>query len=132
MERTYVMLKPDALERGLVGNILTRIENKGYKIIDIKKFTLTKEILDDHYSHKMAKPFYPEIVSFMTRGDVIGIIVEGNGAIEGIRLLAGPTYYTEAHPGTIRGDFANSLGENLIHASDSKENAAIEIARFFG
>ena len=132
MEKTYVMLKPDTLERGLVGNIISRIENKGYTIIDIKKFTLSKEILDDHYSHKMDKPFYPEIVSFMTRGPVIGMIVEGNGAIDGIRLLAGPTYYTEAQPGTISGDFESSLGENLIHASDSTETAEIEIKRFFG
>lgn len=132
MEKTYVMLKPDTLERGLVGNIIARIENKGYRILDIKKFTLTKEVLDDHYRHKMDKPFYPEIVSFMTRGPVIGMIVEGNGAVEGIRMLAGPTYYTEALPGSIRGDFANTLGENLIHASDSVENAIIEINRFFG
>lgn len=132
MERTYVMLKPDTLERGLVGNIISRIEKKGYNIIDIKKFNLTKEILDDHYHHKMDKPFYPEIIAFMTRGPVIGMIVEGNGAIDGIRMLAGPTYYTEAQPGTIRGDYASSLGENLIHASDSSESAEIEILRFFG
>lgn len=132
MERTYVMLKPDAVRRRVIGNIITRIENKGYKITNMKMFTLDEGILKDHYSHLTDKPFFPELVRFMTSGPVIGLIVEGNEVVLGMRNLMGPTKWTEALPGTIRGDFANNTTENLIHGSDSVENAEIEIKRFFG
>ncbi len=132
MTKTYVMLKPDSVERGLVGNIISRFECEGYQISDIKKFSLTKEILDNHYSHISDKPFYPEIVSFMTRGPVFGMIVEGENVVKGIRDIIGPTNYQEAHPNTIRGKYATSIGENLVHASDSNESAMTEIKRFFG
>lgn len=130
MERTYIMLKPDALKRCLVGEIISRIEKKGFKITAMRMFTLTEEILKEHYAHIADKPFFGEIVKFMTSGPVIGMIVEGDGVVEGMRRLMGPTKWFEALPGTIRGDYAFSTGENLIHGSDSIENAEIEINRF--
>ena len=130
MERTYIMLKPDALKRCLVGEIISRIEKKGFKITSMKMFSLTEEILKEHYAHIADKPFFGEIVKFMTSGPVIGMIVEGDGVVEGMRRLMGPTKWFEALPGTIRGDYAFSTGENLIHGSDSIENAEIEINRF--
>jgi len=130
MERTYIMLKPDALKRCLAGEIISRIEKKGFKITSMKMFALTEEILKEHYAHIADKPFFGEIVKFMTSGPVIGMIVEGDGVVEGMRRLMGPTKWFEALPGTIRGDYAFSTGENLIHGSDSIENAEIEINRF--
>ncbi len=132
MEKTYIMLKPDAFKRKKVGTIIERIENKGYKIIAMKMFTLTEEILKIHYHHLLKEPFFPKIVKFMVSGPVIGMIVEGNDVIHGMRNLMGPTNFKEAAPGTIRGDFANNITENLIHGSDSKESAQEEIERFFG
>ncbi len=130
MERTYIMLKPDALKRCLAGEIISRIEKKGFKITSMKMFDLTEEILKEHYAHIADKPFFGEIVKFMTSGPVIGMIVEGDSVVEGMRRLMGPTKWFEALPGTIRGDYAFSTGENLIHGSDSIENAEIEINRF--
>lgn len=131
MERTYIMLKPDAVKRKLVGEIISRIEKKGFIISDMKMFPLTEEILKEHYAHIADKPFFPEIVSFMTSGPVVAMIVEGDDVVNGMRRLMGPTKWTECLPGTIRGDYAFSTGENLIHGSDSVENAEIEIKRFF-
>lgn len=132
MEKTYIMLKPDALERGLMGAVISRIENKGYKIVDAKMMNLDEPILREHYAHIADKPFFPEIVSYMTRGPVLAMIVEGENAVKGMRILMGATKFEEATAGTIRGDFANSTSENIVHGSDSVENAAIEIRRFFG
>ena len=132
MERTYIMLKPDAIKRGLAGAIITRIEAKGFRILEIKSMMLTKEILREHYHHLVEKPFYHEIEEFMMSGPVWGMIVEGEGAIYGMRTMMGPTKIEEAPAGTLRGDFAFSTSENIIHGSDSQENAAIEIERFFG
>ncbi len=130
--RTYIMLKPDALKRRLAGEIISRIEKKGYEITDMKMFTLTEDILKEHYAHIANLPFFPDIVKFMTSGPVIGMIVEGPDVVQGMRNLMGATKCLEATAGTIRGDFAFTNGENLIHGSDSPENAEIEIARFFG
>lgn len=132
MERTYVMLKPNAIKRKLVGEIINRIERKGFKIANMKLFTLTKEMVKDHYAHIADKPFYPDVESFMTSGPVVGMIIEGDNVVEGMRILMGPTKWLEASPGTIRGDYSISNGENIIHGSDSVENAEIEIKRFFG
>ncbi len=132
MERTYIMTKPDAYKRGLVGQIITRIENKGYKIVNMKMMNLDEEILKEHYAHLADKPFFKDIVSYMTSGPVVGMIVEGENAVEGMRRLMGPTDGFEALPGTIRGDFSYNKSENLIHGSDCTENAEIEIKRFFG
>lgn len=132
MERTYIMLKPDAIKRGLAGAIIGRIEAKGYRITAIKSMMLKREILAEHYQHLQGKPFYHEIEEFMMSGPVWGMIVEGEGAISGMRTMMGPTRIEDAPAGTIRGDLAFSTSENIIHGSDSPESAALEITRFFG
>ena len=132
MERTYIMTKPDAYERGLIGKIITRIEDKGFKITGMKMMNLDEAVLKEHYAHLADKPFFGEIVEYMTSGPVVGMIVEGDRVVEGMRTLMGPTDGIEALPGTIRGDYAKNKSENLVHGSDSVENAEIEIKRFFG
>ena len=132
IERTYIMLKPDAIERGLMEAVISRIENKGYKIVDAKMMNLDEAILKEHYAHIADRPFFPEIVEYMTRGPVFGMIVEGENAVKGMRIIMGATKFEDATAGTIRGDFANCTAENIIHGSDSIENAEIEIKRFFG
>ncbi|MDX8417968.1 MAG: nucleoside-diphosphate kinase [Absicoccus sp.] len=131
-ERTYVMLKPDALQRGLVGEILGRIEAKGYHLVQAKTMMLDEPILREHYAHIADKPFFPETVAYMTSGPVLAMIWEGENAIAGIRQLMGATKFEQAQAGTIRGDLASSTTYNLIHGSDGPETAEIEIKRFFG
>lgn len=131
MERTYIMLKPEALRRKIAGRVVSRIEDKGFKITKMETKMLNKEILDEHYAHITDKPFYPEIVENMTSGPVVAMVVEGEGVVNGMRTLMGPTQWEDALPGTIRGDFCNDTGMNVIHGSDSIENAEIEIKRFF-
>ena len=132
MEKTYIMLKPDAMERGLIGEILARIERKGYKIEQIKTMQLDEPILRAHYAHIADQPFFPDTLAYMTRGPVVAMVVSGENAVRGMRILMGATRFEDAAAGTIRGDFAHSTTENLIHGSDSPEAAAAEIARFFG
>ena len=132
MERTYIMLKPDCVERGLMGEVITRIEKKGFVITDMKMMHLDEAILRQHYAHLVDKPFFPDIVSYMMSGPVVGMIVEGDNAVLGMRGIMGATKYEEALAGTIRGDFATSTSSNIIHGSDSVENAELEIKRFFG
>lgn len=132
MERTYIMLKPDCVKRGLMGEVIARIERKNYKITDAKMMMLTEQILREHYAHIADKPFFPEILSYMTSGPVLAMVVEGDNAVKGMRIIMGATKFEEAAAGTIRGDYASCTAENLIHGSDSVENAAIEIKRFFG
>lgn len=132
MERTYIMLKPDAIKRSLAGAIISRIEAKGFRITELKSMMLSKAVLKEHYAHLTEKPFYHEIEDFMMSGPVWGMIVEGENAVEAMRTMIGPTKIEEAPAGTIRGDFAFSTSENIIHGSDSIENATIEINRFFG
>ena len=131
-ERTYVMLKPDALQRVLVGEILGRIEAKGYHLVQAKTMMLDEPILREHYAHIADKPFFPETVAYMTSGPVLAMIWEGENAIAGIRQLMGATKFEQAQAGTIRGDLASSTTYNLIHGSDGPETAEIEIKRFFG
>ena len=132
MERTYIMLKPDALKRGVAGEIISRIERKGYKIVEAKTMQLGEAVLKEHYAHIADKPFFPETVAYMTSGPVLAMIVEGEQAVKGMRILMGATKFEDAAAGTIRGDYAHTTTENLIHGSDSVENAEIEIKRFFG
>jgi nucleoside-diphosphate kinase len=132
MERTFIMTKPDAYKRKLIGRIISKIEDKGYNIVDMKLMMLNEELLKEHYAHIVERPFFPEIVAFMTSGPVVAMVVEGNEVVKGMRILMGPTQWYDAAPGTIRGDFCNFTGENLIHGSDSPENAEIEIKRFIG
>ncbi len=130
-EQTYIMLKPDAVRRGLMGDIIGRIEKKGYKIVNMKMFTLTEEKLREHYAHIADRPFFPEVLEYMMSGPVVGMIVEGENVIKGMRNYMGPTKHLDAPAGTIRGDYSCCDRENLIHGSDSPETAEIEIKRFF-
>ena len=134
-QRIFILVKPDGVERGLVGEILGRIEAKGYKLEDLRYMRAKEEVLRVHYAHLADKPFFPEIVRYMTRGPVVAAVFSGANVIEGVRALAGATNPTQAVPGSIRGDLAREWGhgniENLIHASDSDENAEKEISLWF-
>ena len=131
MERTLVLLKPDAVQRDLVGDIISRLERKGLKLVGLKLMQLSSELLDTHYSHLVSRGFYPEIRSFMQRTPVVACCWEGVEAVNTVRLLCGITKAREAAPGTIRGELAMSVQTNLIHCSDSLETAKAEVERFF-
>ncbi|MGO1319226.1 MAG: nucleoside-diphosphate kinase [Galactobacter sp.] len=134
-ERTLILVKPDGVRRHLTGEILTRIERKGYDIVELKQLDATREILEQHYEEHQGKPFYEPLVEFMLSGPVVAIVAEGERVIEGFRSLAGATEPTVAAPGTIRGDFGRDWGlkvqQNLVHGSDSPESAAREIGIWF-
>ena len=131
MEKTFVMLKSDGLKRGLLGEVLGRIEKKGYKILALKIQNLTKAQLDKHYNEHLDKPYFPSLVEYLTTGPVVHMVIGGENVISGIRKLNGATNPEKAEMGSIRGDLAVSMTENLIHASDSLENAEREIALYF-
>ncbi|HEY6329028.1 MAG TPA: nucleoside-diphosphate kinase, partial [Blastocatellia bacterium] len=131
LERTLVLIKPDAIQRGLVGRITTRFEEKGLKLIGIKFMRLEDQTLNEHYSHLADKPFFPGIRAFMQTTPVIAMCLEGLDCVETVRRLCGITKSREAAPGTIRGDLAMSVQANLVHASDSLATAEHEIKRFF-
>lgn len=131
MERTLILIKPDALARGLAGVVLARFEAKGLKIAGMKMTQLDDAMLKEHYSHLADKPFFPTIAEFMSRTPVLALCLEGLEAVAVCRKLCGVTNSRQAEPGTIRGDLAMSMQANLVHASDSVENAAEEVARFF-
>lgn len=128
MERTYVMIKPDAVRRRLVGEIINRIEKKGYEIVYLEMDVPTKEVLLEHYSHIKDKPFFPSILEFLTSGPVVKMVVKGEDAVSGIRKMLGETDPKKAAVGTIRGDLSNCTGRNVCHASDSVESAEKEIS----
>ena len=130
-ERSLIIIKPDAIQRSLVGSIVTRFENKGLKIIGMKMMHLNDVVLEEHYSHIADKPFFPRIKKFMMSAPVVVMAVAGIKAIDSIRIIVGPTKSYEAAAGTLRGDFALSMQSNVVHASDSVENGEIEIKRFF-
>ena len=133
--RILILIKPDAVERRLTGEILRRIEAKGYALTALKILTPTEEILAAHYAEHVDKPFYPGVVDYMTSGNVVAAVAEGRRVVEGVRSLMGPTDPTTAAPGTIRGDLGRDWGTsailNLVHGSDSDESAAREIAIWF-
>ena len=135
LERTLILVKPDGVARSLVGEVVSRVENKGYKVVGLKMLTPTREILAKHYAEHEGKPFYEPLLEFMLSGPIVAMIAEGNRVIEGFRKLAGTTDPTTAEPGTIRGDLARDQGtkvvQNIVHGSDSPESAAREIAIFF-
>jgi nucleoside-diphosphate kinase len=131
METTLVILKPDAVERGLMGEIIRRIENKGLKIVGARFMRITPDLASRHYAVHQGKPFYPGLVKFMTTGPVMVLAVQGNQAINVVRTMMGPTKGYEAAPGTIRGDYGSSRSFNLIHGSDGPESAATELSLFF-
>lgn len=134
-QQTLVLIKPDGVKRNLIGEIISRLEAKGYVVADLKKFTPSKELLHAHYAEHEGKPFFDPLVEFMSSGDVVAIKLEGNRVIEGFRSLAGATDPTVASPGTIRGDLGRDWGlkvqQNLVHGSDSEESAARELALWF-
>jgi len=135
IERTLILVKPDGVARSLVGEVVSRVERKGYKVVGLKMMTPTREILAKHYAEHEGKPFYEPLLEFMLSGPIVAMIAEGNRVIEGFRKLAGTTDPTTAEPGTIRGDLARDQGtkvvQNIVHGSDSPESAAREIAIFF-
>jgi nucleoside-diphosphate kinase len=131
MERTLVLLKPDAVQRGLLGEIISRLERKGLKLVGMKMLQPDAALLEEHYAHLVKFPFYPELSRFMSQTPIVAICVEGLDSVATLRRLCGITRATEATPGTIRGDLAMSVQSNLIHASDSLETAEVEIQRFF-
>ncbi|OYT55385.1 MAG: nucleoside-diphosphate kinase [Desulfurococcales archaeon ex4484_217_2] len=127
IQRTYVMIKPDGVKRGLIGEIIRRIENKGLRIIALKMLRLSREKAEELYSVHRGKPFFESLIEFVTSGPVVAMIVEGEEAVNVMRTLIGPTDGRKAPPGTIRGDFALSVQENIIHAADSVESAEREM-----
>lgn len=131
LERTVVLIKPDAVQRGYIGEIIHRFERKGLQLVAMKMMRLTDEVLDVHYAHHLGKPFFKALKEFMQSSPVIAIIWEGPQSVAVVRTMIGPTKASEAAPGTIRGDFANDTAYNMIHASDSPETALAEIERFF-
>lgn len=131
MERTFVMLKPDAIKKRVAGEVVSRIEGAHLDITGIKMVQLTEEICREHYAHHVGKPFFQGLVKFMCSSPVICMVLEGRNAVETVRELAGPTDSKKAPKGTIRGDFGTDVQANIIHASDSKETAEVEIRRFF-
>ena len=130
-EQSLFIVKPDGVERKIVGQILTRFENKGFKIVKLKMFTFTKEMAEEFYSVHKSKPFFGELVSFITSGRVVAAVIEGNNAITTTRLMIGSTKSFEAAPGPIRGDFGLGFTNNIIHASDSKESFEKEVVVVF-
>jgi nucleoside-diphosphate kinase len=135
VERTLVLVKPDAVARGHVGEVLRRIETKGYRLVALDLRVPSKDLLADHYADHVSKPFYPELVEFMSSGPVAAAVVEGVRAVAGVLALCGPTDPTVAPPGTIRGDLGHDWGhgvtENVVHRSDAVESAAREIGLWF-
>jgi nucleoside-diphosphate kinase len=134
-EKTLILVKPDGVRRGLVGEVISRIETKGYAIDALRMLQADAALLEKHYAEHVGKPFYEPLVEFMMSGPIVAIVASGNRVIEGFRSLAGATDPTVAAPGTIRGDLARDQGtkvmQNLVHGSDSPESAAREIAIFF-
>ena len=130
-ERTLVLVKPDGVSRGLVGEVIKRLEAKGLRLVAAELRTLDRETAETHYAEHSERPFYGELVDFITSGPLMAIVVEGERAIEAFRMVAGATDPVKATPGTIRGDFALAVGQNVVHGSDSPESAAREVALFF-
>jgi len=131
MQRTFVLLKPDALNRGLVGKVIQRFEKKGLKLVALKMMALDDALLMEHYAHLADKPFFGGILEFMKSSPVVATVWEGNEAVNVVRAMCGVTNAREAAPGTVRGDYAMSIQNNVVHASDSEDNAKEEITRFF-
>ena len=132
MERTLILVKPDAFARSLTGEIVARFERKGLRLVALRLLTMERELAERHYAEHEGKPFYGELVSFITSGPLVAMVLEGESAIEAARQVIGATNPLEAAPGSIRGDFAIEVGQNMVHGSDSTESAAREVGLFFG
>ena len=131
MEQTYLMIKPDGVQRGLCGEILSRFEKKGLKIVAMKLMVIPKETAENHYGEHKERPFFPSLISYITSGPVLAMVLEGENAVSVCRNMMGKTNPSESAPGTIRGDYCMVTGVNIIHGSDSPESAAREIGIFF-
>lgn len=130
-ERTFIAVKPDAVQRGLIGRIIARIEDKGYKIVALKMLQVTQEQAAAHYAEHVGKPFYPGLVKFIMSAPIVAMVVEGEDAILGMRQIMGKTNPANAEIGTIRGDFSPEMSYNVVHGSDSPESAEREISIYF-
>ncbi|KYG32859.1 nucleoside-diphosphate kinase [Alkalihalobacillus trypoxylicola] len=131
MERTYLMVKPDGVKRNVIGEIVTRFEKKGYELVGAKLTVITKEMAEKHYAEHKERPFFGDLVEFITSGPVFAMVWQGENVIKTARLMMGATNPIDAAPGTIRGDYATVMAQNIIHGSDSPESAEREIAIFF-
>ncbi len=131
MERTFLAIKPDGVQRGLVGTIIQRFEQKGYTLVGLKMLRVSRELAEQHYSEHKDKPFFPGLVDFITSGPVVAMVWEGRGVIAAARKLIGATNPLNAEPGTLRGDFGVDVGRNVIHGSDGPETAEREINLWF-
>ncbi|XP_043706565.1 nucleoside diphosphate kinase 2, chloroplastic-like [Telopea speciosissima] len=131
VEETYIMVKPDGVQRGLVGEIISRFEKKGFKLTGLKLFQCPKELAEEHYKDLQAKPFFPKLIQYITSGPVVCMAWEGVGVVASARKLIGATNPLQAEPGTIRGDLAVQTGRNVVHGSDSPENGKREVALWF-
>jgi nucleoside-diphosphate kinase len=131
VERTFVMVKPDGVERGLVGEVIARLESKQLRLVGLKVLQLTRDLAERHYAEHRDKPFFGDLVAFITRGPVVAMVVEGENAVAAVRTLMGATDPQKAAPGTLRGDLASTITENLVHGSDSPASAARETALYF-
>ena len=132
MERTLILVKPDAFARGLSGEIIARFENKGLKIVAMRHMQVTEDLAKQHYAEHDGKPFFGELVEFITSGPIVALVLEGESAIKAARQVIGATNPLEAAPGSIRGDFAIAVGQNMVHGSDSPESGEREAKLFFG
>jgi len=131
MERTLILVKPDAFARQLTGEIIARFERKGMRLVALSLMKITREHAKRHYAEHEGKPFFEELVQFITSGSLVAMVLEGEQAVEAARQVIGATNPLEASPGSIRGDYAISVGQNMVHGSDSTESAAREVALFF-
>lgn len=131
MERTFAMVKPDGVQRGLIGEIIGRLEKKDIRIVALKAMTISRELAQNHYAEHQGKPFFADLVEFITSGPVVAMVLEGEGVIGVVRTMMGVTDPQQAAPGTVRGDLAMSMEHNVMHGSDSPASAAREIALFF-
>ena len=131
MDRTLILVKPDAFGRGLTGEIVGRFERKGLRIVELRHMTMDRQLAERHYAEHVGKPFYGELVEFITSGPLVAMVLEGERAVEAARQVIGATDPLGAAPGSIRGDFATEVGQNMVHGSDSTESAAREVGLFF-
>ena len=131
-QQTFIMVKPDGVRRRLIGEVVKRIEGKGYEIKEMKMFKIDQSLAERHYAEHKDKPFFGELTEFITSGPVVAMVVEGEDVVAGMRELMGATNPADAAPGTIRADLAESLSNNVVHGSDSSESATREIGLFFG
>jgi nucleoside-diphosphate kinase len=131
MERTLILVKPDAFARNLSGQIIARFERKGLRLVALKQMTMTRELAERHYAEHVGKPFFEELVEFITSGPLVAMALEGEQAVAAARQVIGATNPIEASPGSIRGDYAIAVGQNMVHGSDSPESGVRELALFF-